>query len=130
MSNRKMTMGVITGNRGFFPDQLAKSGREEMMHALERAGMECVVLGPEQSKHGAVETHEEAKRCAALFLQNRDRIDGVIVALPNFGDERAIADTLRMAKLDVPVLVQATPDTPGKMSIATRRDSFCGKMSA
>jgi L-fucose isomerase-like protein len=130
MSNRKMTMGVIIGNRGFFPDQLAKSGREEMMHTLEKSGMGCIVLGPEQSKHGAVETHEEAKRCAALFQQNRDRIDGVIVSLPNFGDERAIADTLRMAKLDVPVLVQATPDVAGKMSIAHRRDSFCGKMSA
>jgi len=130
MSNRKMTMGVIIGNRGFFPDQLAKSGREEMMRTLERAGMDCVVLGPEQSKHGAVETHEEAKRCAALFRQNQDRIDGVIVSLPNFGDERAIADTLRMAKLDVPVLVQATPDVPAKMSVADRRDSFCGKMSA
>jgi L-fucose isomerase-like protein len=130
MSNRKMTMGIIIGNRGFFPDQLAKSGREEMMHTLEQAGMGCIVLGPEQSKHGAVETHEEAKRCAALFQQNRDRIDGVIVSLPNFGDERAIADTLRMAKLDVPVLVQATPDVAGKMSVAYRRDSFCGKMSA
>jgi L-fucose isomerase-like protein len=125
-----MTMGVITGNRGFFPDQLAESGREEMMRTLERAGMDCVVLGPEQSKHGAVETHEEAKRCAALFRQNQDRIDGVIVSLPNFGDERAIADTLRMARLDVPVLVQATPDVPGKMSVTHRRDSFCGKMSA
>jgi L-fucose isomerase-like protein len=130
MSNRKMTMGVITGNRGFFPDQLAESGREEMMRTLERAGMDCVVLGPEQSKHGAVETHDEAKRCAALFRQNQDRIDGVIVSLPNFGDERAIADTLRMARLDVPVLVQATPDVPGKMSVTHRRDSFCGKMSA
>jgi L-fucose isomerase-like protein len=28
------------------------------------------------------------------------------------------------------VLVQATPDTPGKMLITHRRDSFCGKMSA
>jgi len=28
------------------------------------------------------------------------------------------------------VLVQATPDTPGKMAITHRRDSFCGKMSA
>jgi len=130
MSNRKMTLGVIIGNRGFFPDQLAKSGREQMMHTLEQAGMSCIVLGPEQSKHGAVETHDEAKRCAALFQQNRDRIDGVIVSLPNFGDERAIADTLRMAKLDVPVLVQATPDVAGKMSVAHRRDSFCGKMSA
>jgi len=54
----------------------------------------------------------------------------VIVTLPNFGDERAIADTLRLSRLRVPVLVQATPDTPAKMSIAFRRDSFCGKMSA
>jgi L-fucose isomerase-like protein len=130
MSQKKMTMGVIVGNRGFFPDHLAKTGREEMMRALENAGMECIVLGPEDSKHGAVETHDEAKRCAALFQKNRDRIDGVIVALPNFGDERAIADTLRLARLNVPVLIQATPDTPGKMTIASRRDSFCGKMSA
>ncbi len=130
MSQKKMTMGVIVGNRGFFPDHLAKTGREEMLRAIEKAGMDSVVLGPEESKHGAVETHEEAKRCAALFQKNRDRLDGVIVALPNFGDERAIADTLRLARLNVPVLVQATPDTPGKMTIASRRDSFCGKMSA
>ena len=130
MSQKKMTMGVIVGNRGFFPDHLAKTGREEIMRALEKAGMDCVVLGPDESKHGAVETRDEAKRCAALFQKNRDRIDGIIIALPNFGDERAIADTLRLARLNVPVLVQATPDTPGKMTIASRRDSFCGKMSA
>jgi L-fucose isomerase-like protein len=126
----KATLGVIIGNRGFFPDQLAKSGREDMIQALKAAGVEAVVLGPEQSKHGAVETHEEAKRCAALFHSASERIDGVIVSLPNFGDERAIADTLRLAGLHVPVLVQATPDTPSKMTIAHRRDSFCGKMSA
>ncbi len=130
MANKKMTMGVIIGNRGFFPDHLAKTGREEMLQVLEQAGMNAVVLSPEQSKHGAVETHEEAKRCAALFQQNRDRIDGIIVSLPNFGDERAIADTVRLAKLAVPVLVQATPDSTAKMTIAFRRDSFCGKMSA
>jgi L-fucose isomerase-like protein len=127
---KKMTMGVIVGNRGFFPDQLAKSGREEMIQALSKAGMDCVVLGPEQSKHGAVETYEEAKRCAELFRANEKRIDGIIVTLPNFGDERAIADTLRLARLGVPVLIQATPDTQSKMTIAHRRDSFCGKMSA
>ncbi len=130
MSQKKMTMGVIVGNRGFFPDQLAKSGREEILQVLANAGMDCVVLGPEESKHGAVETHEEAKRCAALFQKHRDRIDGVIVTLPNFGDERAIADTLRLARLDVPVLIQATPDDASKMTILHRRDSFCGKMSA
>ena len=89
-----------------------------------------VVLDPSQSKHGAVETRDEAKRCAELFRAQGGKIDGVIVTLPNFGDERAIADTLRLANLDVPVLVQATPDTPEKMTIAHRRDSFCGKMSA
>src|SRR5437660_6449180 len=127
---RKMTMGVIVGNRGFFPDHLAKTGREEMIHVLQNAGVDVVVLGSEQSKHGAVETYEEAKRCAELFRSHADAIDGVVVTLPNFGDERAIADTLRVSRLNVPVLVQATPDTPGKMAITHRRDSFCGKMSA
>src|SRR5438309_869297 len=130
MSSKKMTMGVIIGNRGFFPDQLAKTGREEMLQALAKAGMDAIVLTPEESKHGAVETHEEAKRCAALFKKHSDKIDGVIVSLPNFGDERAIADTLRLARLDVPVLIQATPDDASKMTILHRRDSFCGKMSA
>jgi len=130
MSNKKMTMGLIVGNRGFFPDHLAKSGREDMLRVLEQAGMDCVSLTPDQSKYGAVETHEEAKRCAALFQENRHRIDGVIVTLPNFGDERAIADTLRLARLNVPILIQATPDVTDKMTIAFRRDSFCGKMSA
>ena len=122
-------MGVIVGNRGFFPDHLAKSGREEMINALGRAGMEVVVLDVQQSKHGAVETHEEAKRCAALFRSHSDLLDGIVVTLPNFGDERAVADTLRLSRLQVPVLIQATPDTPAKMNIAFRRDSFCGKMS-
>jgi len=130
MSHKKMTMGVIIGNRGFFPDQLAKTGREEMIQALAKAGIDSIVLSPEESKHGAVETHEEAKRCAALFQKHQDKIDGVIVSLPNFGDERAIADTMRLSRLKVPVLVQATPDDASKMTILHRRDSFCGKMSA
>jgi len=127
---RKMTMGLIVGNRGFFPDHLAKSGREEMIQTLQKAGIEVVALSAEQSKYGAVETHEEAKRCAELFRSKADAIDGVIVTLPNFGDERGIADTMRLSRLAVPILVQATPDTPTKMGITHRRDSFCGKMSA
>ena len=130
MAHKKMTMGLIVGNRGFFPDHLAKSGREEMVRVLEAADIDIVALTPEQSKYGAVETREESRRCADLFRQHRDRIDGIVVTLPNFGEERAIADTLRLADLRVPVLIQATPDDPRKMTIAFRRDSFCGKMSA
>jgi L-fucose isomerase-like protein len=101
-----------------------------MMQVLHKAGIGVVVLGLEDSKHGAVATFEEAKRCAELFRSKSSQIDGVVVTLPNFGDERAIADTLRRANLGVPVLIQATPDTPGQMLITHRRDSFCGKMSA
>ena len=90
-----MTMGVIVGNRGFFPDHLAKEGRDEITKALTAAGIEPLVLSPQESKHGAVETRVESRKCADLFRANRDRIDGVIVTLPNFGEERAIADTLR-----------------------------------
>jgi len=125
-----MTMGLIVGNRGFFPDHLAKSGREEMLRVLSAAGIDVVTLTPEESKYGAVEVREDSRRCAELFRRNRDRINGIIVTLPNFGEERAIADTLRLADLRVPVLIQATPDDPQKMTVASRRDSFCGKMSA
>ena len=129
-AKRQMTLGMIVGNRGFFPDHLARSGQQEMRATLESAGVKVVALTEAESKFGAVETRQEARRCADLFKQHREAIDGIVITLPNFGDERAIADTLRMAGLPVPVLVQATPDTPSRMSIRDRRDSFCGKMSA
>ncbi|HEY2343600.1 MAG TPA: hypothetical protein VGH90_11240, partial [Chthoniobacteraceae bacterium] len=97
---------------------------------LKKSGYEVIAPAPEETKYGAVETREEAKTCAALFKANRDKIDGIIVTLPNFGDEKAIAETLRMADLKVPVLVHAFPDNANRMTIADRRDSFCGKMSA
>src|SRR4030088_3755478 len=94
-----MTFGVIVGNRGFFPDHLAKSGHDEIIAALRNAGINAVVLGPEDSKHGAVETRQEAKKCAALFKANREKIDAIIVTLPNAGDEKATPETVRQAGL-------------------------------
>jgi L-fucose isomerase-like protein len=125
-----MTYGVVVGNRGFFPDHLAKTGREEMIAAIEATGDKAIVLTDQESKFGAVETFAEAKRCAELFKKHAAEIDGIIVTLPNFGDERGVADALRLSGLKVPVLIQATPDRSDAMTIATRRDSFCGKMSA
>jgi len=124
-----MTFGLIVGNRGFFPDHLAKSGRVEVIAALEKAGYKVVCPTAEDTKHGAVETRAEAKKCAEMFRTAGENIDGVIVTLPNFGDEKTVAETLRMAGLRVPVLVHAFPDTAARMTIADRRDSFCGKMS-
>jgi len=129
-AERKMTFGIVVGNRGFFPDHLAKTGREEIIAVLEAAGARPIVLGPEESKYGAVETYAESQRCAQLFKKHADEIDGIIVTLPNFGEERGIVDAIRLSGLKVPVLVQATPDRSDDMTIAVRRDSFCGKMSA
>ena len=129
-AQRTMTYGVVVGNRGFFPDHLAKTGREEIITAIEAAGAKAIVLTAQESKFGAVETFAEAQRCAELFKKHAADIDGIIVTLPNFGDERGVADALRLSGLKVPILVQATPDKSDAMTIATRRDSFCGKMSA
>jgi len=126
---KKNTFGVIVGNRGFFPDVLAKQGRKDILDVLRKNGFNAVALPMKETKYGAVETLEDAKKCAALFAQNRDKIDGVIVTLPNFGDEKAVAETVKRCELDVPILIQAEPDTAGKMTIADRRDSFCGKIS-
>ncbi len=130
LSSAPLTFGLIIGNRGFFPDHLAATGRRDMLKVLEHADIHVITVTPEETKFGAIETFEEAKRCGDLFRNHRDEIDGVIVSLPNFGDERAIADALRISTLQVPVLIQATPDEPQKMTIRDRRDSFCGKMSA
>jgi L-fucose isomerase-like protein len=123
------TLGVIIGNRGFFPDVLARDGREEVLRVLAKEGYKTVCLTPEESKFGAVETLSEAHQCADLFKKHRDEIDGILVSLPNFGDERGVANSIRLAGLDVPVMVQAFPDDAGKMLMGSRRDSFCGKIS-
>ncbi|MFW5798337.1 MAG: L-fucose/L-arabinose isomerase family protein [Planctomycetota bacterium] len=129
MAAKKPTLGVIVANRGFFPDHLCKSGRKEILDAVKAAGAKSVALKTTDTTFGSVESYEDAKKCAELFKQHRDDIDGIVVTLPNFGDERGVADTLKLADLDVPVLIQATPDQLGSMTIENRRDSFCGKIS-
>jgi L-fucose isomerase-like protein len=124
------TLGLIVGNRGFFPDHLCQTGRETMLRVLQEEGIKTVALSPEDTTFGSVESLTDAEKCAALFKKHREEIDGVLVTLPNFGDERAVANTLRWADLNVPVLVHAFPDDATRMTIADRRDSFCGKMSA
>jgi len=125
----RTTFGVIVGNRGFFPDTLAKQGRRSILEVLRKNGYRAVSLSMQDTKYGTVETFEDAKKCAALFAKNADKIDGIIVTLPNFGDEKGVAEAVKRCGLNVPILIQAEPDTVGKMGIADRRDSFCGKIS-
>ncbi|MCM8817307.1 MAG: L-fucose/L-arabinose isomerase family protein [Candidatus Omnitrophica bacterium] len=123
------TIGLIVGNRSCFPEILCKEGRKRIMKVLEKAGVEVIALSEEDTRYGKVETWQDAKKCAALFKKHAEKISGIIVTLPNFGDEQAIADTLRLSGLDVPVLIHAYPDEIDKMDPPRRRDSFCGKIS-
>jgi len=129
MSNQT-TLGVIVGNRGFFPDHLCETGRQIILKVLAEEGIKAVALTPEQTKFGTVETLEDARKCGELFKQHADEIDGILVTLPNFGDERGVANAIRFSGLDVPVLIHAFPDDIRLMTVENRRDSFCGKMSA
>lgn len=126
---KPLVLGVIVGNRGFFPDELCRTGREEILRVLEQEGIEAVALSPEETKLGTVESLEDAAKCARRFAAERERIDGILVTLPNFGDERGVANAIRWSGLDVPVLVHAFADDPGGMGLEARRDSFCGKIS-
>jgi hypothetical protein len=120
---------VIVGNRGFFPDVLAKEGRKDILDVLRQNGYGAVTLAMTDTKYGAVETLEDARKCAELFAAKAGQIDGIIVTLPNFGDERGVAETIKRSGLDVPILIQAEEDVAGQMGIDRRRDSFCGKIS-
>ncbi|WP_041083053.1 L-fucose/L-arabinose isomerase family protein [Thermotoga profunda] len=126
---KQMTIGLIVGNRGFFPGSLVEEGRKRILTVLEKNGVTVVTLSPEQTKYGAVENLEDAEKCAKLFKDNADEIDGIIVTLPNFGDERSAAAALRFSGLNVPVLVHGFPDELEKLDVKNRRDSFCGKIS-
>ncbi len=123
------TFGVIIGNRGFFPAVQARDGRDEVLHVLEQEGYKAVCLTPQDTKFGSVETLQDARKCADLFKKHAAAIDGIVVSLPNFGDEKSVANTIRMSGLELPILVQAYPDEPHKMLMGGRRDSFCGKIS-
>ncbi len=119
----KTTFGIIVGNRDVFPDHLAKQGRLEIIDVLNELGFDYVIL------EDVIETYEDSKKCAELFKANREKIKGILVILPNFGDEKGVANTIKLADLDVPILIQASSDEIDKMDRVNRRDAFCGKIS-
>lgn len=127
---KKSTFGVIVGTRGFFSGDLAKDGRNSVLDKITENGFSYVALTEADTKSGGcVETREDARKCAELFRRNADKIDGIIISLPNFGDEVAATESVRFSTLDVPVLVHAFDDELDHMDLAHRRDAFCGKLS-
>lgn len=126
---KQMALGVIIGNRNFFPDALISEGRKDILELFAEMNIRPILLDEDATKLGAVETWETAKKCAALFKQHQDEIDGILICLPNFGDEKGIAETIKLSGLQVPILVQAYPDDLGQLIPSRRRDAFCGKIS-
>ncbi len=129
MKPTPLTLGVIFGNRDFFPDKLVPEARADIVKLFAELGLQAVMLDPAETKLGGVETHNDARKCADLFKRHRDQIAGVLVCLPNFGDEKGVADVMKLSGLNVPILVQGYPDDLDKLDVIRRRDAFCGKIS-
>ena len=128
--NGKETFGLIIGTRAYFNSALAIDVRKTLCEKLEEAGYGYVILDvAETLTDGAMETVEDGKKCAKLFREYREQIDGIIVSLPNFGFEVGIINAIARAELNVPVLVQACDDENDKVDLDSRRDAFCGKIS-
>ena len=123
------TFGVIITNRSFFPAHLVKVERAKILAKLSDKGFNTVILSEDDTPLGAVMTYADAQACAKLFSANRDVIDGILVILPNFGDEVGVSTAIDLARLNVPILVQACDDSLDLMQLENRRDAFCGKLS-
>lgn len=130
-NKKKLCFGVIIGTRAYFNSALAKDVRKQLLKTIEEQGYDYVILPEDATPTGSssIETREDGIKCAELFRQNRDKIDGIIVSLPNFGFEIGIINAISIADLNVPVLVQACDDENDKDDLDSRRDAFCGKIS-
>jgi L-fucose isomerase-like protein len=126
---KNVCLGVILSSRDFFPAHLVTQARKDVMDVLSELGISSIMLDESQGIHGAVQTYQHSRLCADLFKKHSDSIDGILVVLPNFGDEKAVVDTIKYSGLNVPILVQAYPDDLEAFNVSNRRDAFCGKIS-
>lgn len=131
MKNNKICFGVIIGTRAYFNSELARDVKKQLLKTLTEQGYEYIILPEDATPTGSssIETLEDGVKCARLFRDHRDEIDGIIVSLPNFGFEIGIINAISRAELNVPVLVQACDDENDKVDLDSRRDAFCGKIS-
>ena len=125
---RQVTLGLVIGYRAFFSPARCKTARDEVTAQLARLGIDVVTLPFKATANGAVQSIPDAELYARHFKANRDRIDGLAICLPNFGDEIAIAELVSCARLNVPILLQASNDEVDKVDVHSRRDAFCGKL--
>ena len=126
---RPIKLGLVVGSREFFNGAPALDARNQLIAQLDRLNVGYSILPVEATKNGAVQSRQDARRYAAHFRDQREAIDGLVICLPNFGDEIAISELVNEAKLDLPILLQASNDDIDKVDVHSRRDAFCGKLS-
>jgi L-fucose isomerase-like protein len=124
-----ITFGLVVGSREFFNAAPALETRRQLIAQLDKLGVAYSILPLEATKNGAVQSRDDARRYAEHFRSQREAIDGLVICLPNFGDEIAILELVTAARLNVPILLQASNDEIDKVDVASRRDAFCGKFS-
>ena len=59
LATKPVTLGLIVGNRGFFPAHLCDTGRTTILKVLEKEGFNVVALTPEESH---LRLHREPRR--------------------------------------------------------------------
>jgi L-fucose isomerase and related proteins len=123
------TFGVIIATRNIFNAKLAVEARKKVLAKLDKMGFNSIILPENETPTGNIEGYSDAIKCAKLFKENADKIEGIIVVLPNFGDELGVVNSIKLSGLNVPVLVQAVDDENDKVDVKSRRDAFCGKLS-
>lgn len=129
MELKKQTFGVIISTRNIFNAKLAVDARAKVLAKLDKMGYDCVILPAGETPTGNIEGYSDAVKCAELFRRNSESIEGIIVILPNFGDELGVVNSIKLSDLKVPVLVVAVDDDNDKVDVKSRRDAFCGKLS-
>ncbi len=127
MTDRQITFALYFGNRGFFPEKLISGARDELTAVLAKLGYGSLLMDESLTKFGAIEGTEDGLKYARFLADHRGEYDGVILCLPNFGDETGAIAALQ--DCGVPILIHAYPDELDKMGFADRRDAFCGKFS-
>lgn len=123
----KVTFALYIANRGFFPGEVIQYAREEMTKAITDAGYDFICMDEDKTRYGAIETREEGKLYAEFLKQHEGEYQGIILCMPNFGDENGALAAFK--NINVQILVQAYPDELGKMDFAHRRDAMCGKFA-
>jgi len=75
----KATLGIIIGNRDFFPDVLVSEARQDILKLCKELDIEAVMVSEKDTKLGGVESYADSKLCGELFRKNQERIEGVLV---------------------------------------------------